>query len=77
MPTDRNVYVEYQDLERANQAMAEEREEEPAPPEEDEMPKGKRMVIQTVSIIAFLALVMLAVLATDQIAAFLKNLVMP
>lgn len=40
------------------------------------MPKGKRMLIQSVSIIAFMIIVMLVVLATDQIAAFLKSLFM-
>ncbi len=73
LPTDRNLYVEYRDLERANEAAAQELQE-PAPPEEDDMPKRKRMVIQTVSIVAFLALVMAVVLATDQLAGFLKSL---
>ena len=40
------------------------------------MPRGKRMVIQTVSIIAFLLAVMLLVLMTDSVANALKNLFM-
>ena len=73
LPTDRNIYVEYQDLERANEAAAQELDPPPQT-EEDDMPKGKRMVIQTVSILAFLVLVMVVVLATDQLAGFLKSL---
>ena len=77
IPTDKNVFVEYQDFERANALMAAETED-PAPIEEDDddMPQGKRMVIQTVSIIAFMLLVMLLVFAMDSIANALKNLFM-
>lgn len=75
VPTDRNLYVEYQDLERANETIAKETADpEPAP--EDDMPKGKRMVIQTVSILAFMVLVMLVVFASDSLATLLKELFM-
>ena len=74
-PTDRNIYVEYRDLERANAVIAEEAETvEPADEEEDDMPKGKRMLIQSVSVIAFMLLVMLLVLSADGVAQWLKEL---
>ena len=73
MPTDKNVFVEYGDLERANELMAKEIED-PAEPEEDTMPKGKRLFLETVSIIAFLVLVMLAVFSADAVANWLKAL---
>ena len=77
LPSDKNIYVEYQDLERANALMAAEVEDTELPEEEeDDMPRGKRMVIQTVSIIAFLLAVMLLVLLTDSVANALKNLFM-
>lgn len=75
MPTDKNLYVEYQDLERANEAIAKEAEEEEAP-QEDPMPKGKRMLVQSLSIIAFMVIVMLVVLGTDFLANLLKELFM-
>ena len=75
VPTDRNLYVEYQDLERANETIAKETADpEPAP--EDDMPRGKRMVIQTVSILAFMVLVMLVVFASDSLATLLRELFM-
>ena len=77
LPTDKNIYVEYQDLERANELMAAEREEDAMPQDEEpDTEKGKRMVIQTVSIIAFMVLVMLLVLSMDSIANALKNLLL-
>lgn len=78
MPTDKNVFVEYQDLERANALMAAEREEPADVVDEDEedMPRRKRMVIQTVSVIAFMLAVMLLVLMADSVANALKNLFM-
>ncbi|MGN0478537.1 MAG: hypothetical protein ACI4GO_03805 [Hominenteromicrobium sp.] len=75
VPTDRNLYVEYQDLPRANETIAQEKAE-PEPAEADDMPKGKRMVIQTVSIIAFMVVVMLVVFASDFLANLLKELFM-
>lgn len=75
MPTDKNIYVDYQDLARANEAMAQETQDEPAP-EQDDMPGGKRLLIQSLSIIAFMALVILVVLGTDFVANLLKELFM-
>ena len=78
MPTDRNLFVAYGDLERANATVAAEAEltahPEPAAEEEDEMPRGKRLVIQTVSVLAFLLLIVLVVLGTDALAEFLRGL---
>lgn len=76
LPTDKNIFVEYQDLERANAVMAAEVEDPEPSSVEEEMPRGKRMVIQTVSIIGFMILVMLLVFATDSVASWLKNLLM-
>ena len=75
VPTDRNLYVEYQDLERANETIAKETAD-PEPVPEDDMPRGKRMVIQTVSILAFMVLVMLVVFASDSLATLLRELFM-
>ncbi len=74
MPTDKNIFVEYGDLERANELMAKEIED-PEEPEEDPVPKSKRLVIETVSVIAFLVLVMLAVFSADAVANWLKALI--
>ena len=77
MPTDRNLYVAYGDLERANAAVAAEAELTAHPEaagEEDEMPQGKRLAIQTVSVLAFLLLIVLVVLGTDALAEFLRGL---
>ena len=52
LPTDKDIYVEYQDLERAK----------------------KRMLIQSLSVIAFMAIVILVVLGSDFIANLLKAL---
>ena len=68
LPTDKDIYVEYQEL------MLKEREEQSQekPSEEDDMPRGKRMLIQSLSVIAFMAIVILVVLGSDFIANLLK-----
>ena len=70
LPTDKDIYVEYQDL------MLKEREEQSQEKtsEEDDMPRGKRMLIQSLSVIAFMAIVILVVLGSDFIANLLKAL---
>ncbi|WP_343284433.1 hypothetical protein [Hominenteromicrobium mulieris] len=73
LPTDKDIYVEYQDLERAKELMREEQSQE-KPSEEDDMPRGKRMLIQSLSVIAFMAIVILVVLGSDFIANLLKAL---
>ena len=74
MPTDKNIFVEYAYLERANELMARETED-PEEPEEDSMPKSRRLLIEPGSVIAFLGLVMLAVFAADAGAGWLKALI--
>ena len=76
LPTDKDIYVEYQDLERAKELMLKEREEQSQEKtsEEDDMPRGKRMLIQSLSVIAFMAIVILVVLGSDFIANLLKAL---
>ena len=76
LPTDKDIYVEYQDLERAKELMLKEREEQSQekPSEENDMPRGKRMLIQSLSVIAFMAIVILVVLGSDFIANLLKAL---
>lgn len=78
MPTDREIFVRYQDLAPAkavsaalSQELAEEREQQSAEPEP---PNARRIVGEIVSVTAFLLLVMLAVFGADAIANFLKNL---
>ena len=60
LPTDKDIYVEYQSQEKTS--------------EEDDMPRGKRMLIQSLSVIAFMAIVILVVLGSDFIANLLKAL---
>ena len=60
LPTDKDIYVEEQSQEK--------------PSEEDDMPRGKRMLIQSLSVIAFMAIVILVVLGSDFIANLLKAL---
>ena len=69
-----------QDAEQQQEAQPEQQaqpEEQPQekPSEEDDMPRGKRMLIQSLSVIAFMAIVILVVLGSDFIANLLKALV--
>lgn len=78
MPTDKNIYVRYADLPAAKELSAKikeelEREQEPEDEFED-MPRKKRMVVQALSVIAFMVLVMLAVFGADAFANWLKGL---
>ncbi len=81
MPTDKNLYVRFSDLPAAREiaeAFQKEREQEQSESggEEEftEMSRGKRMLVQTVSVLAFLILVMLAVFGADALANWLKGL---
>lgn len=78
MPTDQNVYVPYESLERAREIAAEvakEVEDERAPEDEESGgPSAKRIVGEILSVVAFLVLVMLAVYGADGIAGWLKGL---
>lgn len=75
LPSDKNIYVRYQDLERANEVLAAEREEA-EPEEEVEPPSAKRIVMQSLAVITFMVFVMLLVFAANPIANALKNLLM-
>lgn len=76
MPTDKNVFVAYEDLERAKILLEEEYDEPEVQEEDDQMPPKKRIVVQIVSVLAFLVLVSLVVFAADFIANELRGLFM-
>jgi hypothetical protein len=75
MPTDKNVFVAYEDLERAGvllereSAGSEEQQEET-----EDMPPKKRIFIQIISVLAFLVLVSLVVFGADFVANGIKSL---
>lgn len=75
-PTDQNIFVPYESLQRAGEIAAgtgREVEEERAP-EEDGTPRVKRIVGEVLSVLAFLVLIMLAVYGADSFANWLKSL---
>lgn len=75
-PTDQNIFVPYESLQRAGEIAAgvgREVEEERAP-EEDGTPRMKRIVGEVLSVLAFLVLIMLAVYGADGLAGWLKGL---
>lgn len=79
MPTDRNIYVKYRDLPTAkglSAKLGEELEAERAGEEEqfEDMPRRKRILVQVVSVAAFLLLVMLVVFGADALANWFKGL---
>lgn len=80
MPTDKNIFVRFADLPAAKELSAklkEDMEREQADDAEEEfedMPRKKRLLVQSLSIIAFMVLVMLAVLGADALAGWLKGL---
>lgn len=79
MPTDKNVYVRFSDLEAAKEISARlresiERERSEGEEEFQEMPRKKRIAVQIVSVIAFLLLVVLTVFCADAVAEWLKGL---
>ncbi len=80
LPTDKNIFVRYADLEKAEQLSAqlkEALEQEQAGEEGEEfedMPRKKRIVVQVLSVLAFLALVMLTVFGADALAGWLKGI---
>lgn len=78
MPTDKDIFVRYEDFSQAkgvsaalSQELASEREQQE---EEAGPPSAKRIVGEIVSVVAFLVLVMLAVFGADAAANFLKGL---
>lgn len=78
MPTDKSLYVRYSDLEAAKELSSrikEAMETEGEGTEEafEDMPRKKRIVVQVVSVLAFLVLVMLTVFGADALANWLKS----
>ena len=78
MPTDQNIYVKYSQLSAAanfcaqlEQAIRKERSEEQE--EFEDMPSKKRLVVQSISVVAFLLLIVLVVLGADSLASWLKE----
>lgn len=76
MPTDRELYVAWGDLSRANELLAKEAEAQSPQPaaEEGGTSRKKRMAVQTVSILAFMLLVMLTVFCADAVANWVRGL---
>lgn len=77
MPTDKSVLVRYADLPAARELSARLREEPEQGTDTEEfedMPRKKRLFVQALSIVAFLAIVMLTVFAADGVASWLKGL---
>lgn len=78
MPTDKSIYVKYEDLEGARECSARlksQLEQENSDTEEfAEMPTKKRIIIQIVSVILFLLLITAVVLAADFVAEWFKGL---
>lgn len=79
MPTDKNIYVRFSDLDAAREISAGiqaelEREQSAEDGEFEDMPRKKRIFVQSVSVIAFLLLVMAAVFGADALANWLKGL---
>lgn len=81
MPTDQNIYVKYRDLETAKalsaklrEGIEKEREQQADFEEFEDMPMKKRILVQSLSVIAFMLLVMLAVFGADALANWLKGL---
>lgn len=81
MPTDKNVYVRFRDYPTAQGFAAEiahqeaEKEEQAQHPEEfEEMSRRKRIIVQVVSVIAFLVVVMLVVFGADYVANWLRDM---
>ncbi len=81
MPTDKNIYVRYGDLptaqdfsRRMKERLDREQQAEAGAEEFEDMPRKKRIVVQILSVIAFLVLVMLTVFGADALANWLKGL---
>ncbi len=80
MPTDQNIYVRYSDLPAAKEfssRMKEELDRGQSNGEEEfeDMPPKKRILVQVLSVLAFLVLVALTVLGADALAGWLKGLI--
>lgn len=79
MPTDKKIFVRYCDLPAAKELSSQlkqqlESEQNGEDEEFEDMPKTKRLIVQSLSIVAFMLLVMLAVFGADALAGWLKGL---
>ncbi len=79
MPTDKNIYVRWSDMEAAKEISAGlklelDREQAEEGGGFQDMPQRKRIAVQIVSTLAFIVLVMLAVFGADALAGWLKGL---
>lgn len=77
MPTDKSVFVPFRDLPAARElsaALYRELEADEPAPQWEEMPRKKRLVVQSLSALAFIVLIICVVLAADGAAGWLKSL---
>ena len=70
---DQNIYVNYSELESANEVLLNYDNEKKADVPEDTMPQNKRIAVEIISIIAFMVLVALVVFASDFVANGIKS----
>lgn len=80
MPTDKKIFVRYSDLQAAEEFSARmkkelEQEQEQAEDEFEELPRKKRILVQVLSLLAFFALIILAVLGADALGGWLRSLI--
>jgi hypothetical protein len=73
MPTDKNIFVAYGDIDTAQEAIIRFDQDKPVEEVPDDMPRGKRIAIEVVSILAFLIIVSLVVFASDFAANGIKD----
>lgn len=77
MPTDKNIYVRYEDLPAAKEFSAQmkaELEQQAGEEEFEEMPRKKRILVQVLSLLGFFLLVILVVFGADALANWLKSI---
>ena len=70
---DQNIYVEYGDIDAAHEILVQHDEEKQAEVVPDTMPKGKRIALDIIAILAFMIIVTLVVIASDTVANGLVN----
>ena len=77
MPTDKSVFVPFRDLPAARElsaALCRELEEDDPAPQWEEMSSKKRLVVQSLSALAFILVIICVVFAADGLANWLKYL---
>ncbi len=73
IPTDKNMFVAFKDVERAKDILKEEIIEDDIE-EQEEAPGAKRIALQIVSVLLFLVLVSCTVFFADAVAGFIRDL---